>query len=229
MTDKPNGNIVRKPRLEPKPKGKGKRGRQPKRDIQDHHGLKAEVDAEAAAIMKKNPQIKRPPVEEAIANCLLHNSEIQPRSWWWKDDAPLGLKSAKALYYEAATTIRKHGPLEPHPLSLSALGKGIEQPAQSVPTWEEMIDEILVHKQWIIERKQAIPKSRFVAASRDFRREALQAIAALRHVANDVRIRLATGGPKHPPEKVERVRDVLASLEAQIANFEARVGKFGAA
>ena len=55
-------------------------------------GLVAEVKAEVAELMKKNPKLKKPPVRQAIENCLKHDTETQPHSWWWKDDVPLGLE-----------------------------------------------------------------------------------------------------------------------------------------
>ncbi len=88
---------------------------------------------------------------------------------------------------------------------------------------------MLSDKQWLNEQKQTMPPSMFQAYDRDLHREHLGLIAFLKRTANDISIKLATDAPLHSAEKVQRVRDVLVSLEAQIANFEARVAKFGAA
>ena len=77
------------------PKGpQAKRGRKPKRTIRTLHCLVAEVEAEVAELMKKNRKRKRLPVRQAIKNCLKHDTETLPHSWWWKDkdDVPLGLE-----------------------------------------------------------------------------------------------------------------------------------------
>ena len=100
-----------KRRSEPGPQGKG--GRKPKRTILTFHRLVAEVEAEVDELMKKTPKLKKPPIRQAIANCLRHGAEIQPHSWWWKNDVPLGLESAKALFYEAKAAVKNQGPVEP--------------------------------------------------------------------------------------------------------------------
>ena len=207
----------------------GKRGRKPKRDIRTKDRLVAEVKAEIAAIGPER-KLKKPPVERAIARCLKRDATTQPRSWWWKDDAPLGPNSATALYYKAAADLEKHGPLEPF-LPLSELGKrcGIEQPVQPTPKLDGVIEELLGDKQWLIEQKQTMQPSMFKDYNRDLDRERLGLIAFLKRTANDIGIKLATDVSVHSVEKVQRVRDVLVSLEAQIADFEARVAKFGAA
>ena len=97
------------------------------------------------------------------------------------------------------------------------------------PTLDQMIEKMLGDKQWLNEQKQTMPPSMFKACDRDLRRDELELIAFLKRTANDIRIKLATDAPLHSAEKVQRVRDVLVSLEAQIADFEARVAKFGAA
>lgn len=207
------------------PEPQGKRGRKPKRDIRDKDGLVAEVKAAMAAIDPEH-KLKKPPVERAIKNCLRHNSTTQPRSWWWKDIAPLGLHSAIALYYKAAADLERHGPLEP--LLLSELGKrcGIEQPARPTPTLDGLIEKMLGDKQWLNEQKQTMPPLMFKAYNRDLQRERLGLIAFLKRTSNEIRIKLATDKPLHSVEKVQRVRDVLVSLETQIADFEVRVAKF---
>ena len=91
-----------------------------------------------------------------------------------------------------------------------------------------MIEAIASHKRWLSEQKSILPSTEFVALTRDCRRVELKAVAALKNSARVIGTALAKDAPKHPPEKVKRVRDVLKSLEAQIADFEARVGKFGA-
>ena len=68
----------------------------------------------------------------------------------------------------------------------------------------------------------------FKAYNRDLDRERLGLIAVLKRTAKDIRTKLATDAHLHSAEKVQRVRDVV-SVEAQIADFEARVAKFGAA
>jgi hypothetical protein len=198
------------------PGPQGKRGRKPKRCIRTKEGLVAEVKAEIAAIDPEH-KLKKPPVEQAIANCLRRDATTQPRSWWWKDDAPLGLNSATALYYKAAADLEKHGPLEPF-LPLSELGKrcGIEQPT---PTLDGVIEQMLGDKQWLNEQKQTMSPAMFQAYNRDLHRERLGLIAFLKRTANDIRIKLAADAPLHSAEKVQRVRDVLVSLEAQIADF----------
>lgn len=214
-----------------KQNGQKKRGRKPKRDIRDKDGLVAEVKAEIAAIDPEH-KLKNPPVEKAIANCLRHDTTTQPRSWWWMEDLPLGLNSAIALYYKAAADLEKHGPLERF-LPLSELAKlcGIEPPATPAPTptLRGVIEKMLSDRQWLNEQKQTMPQTMFQAYDRDLHREHLRLIAFLKRTANDISIKLAVDAPLHSAEKVQRVRDFLVFLEAQIANFEARVAKFGAA
>jgi hypothetical protein len=219
--DRPSGNVL----------SQRKRGRKPKRTIRTFHRLVAEVEAEVAELMKKIPKLKKRPVKQAIANCLRHDAETHPHSWWWKDDVPLGLNSAKALFFEAKAAIKKQGPVEPSSYeSLSELGERLKQSEQTKPsrTLEQVLEEMVTYKRRLCEQKQTILPSTFVACTRDCRREELKIIAGLKHIANEIDTRLAKGTPKHPPEKVRHVRDVLKSLESQIADFEASVGKFGA-
>ena len=112
------------------PKPKGNRGRKPKRIIRTFYGLRAEVEAAVAEIMKKNPKLKKKPIEKAIEICLKYDNETQPRSWWFKDDAPLGLGSARQLYYDALEAIKHHemklGPASPESMSLSELGDRVD-------------------------------------------------------------------------------------------------------
>jgi len=187
----------------------------------------AEVKAEIAAIDPEH-KLRKPPVEQAIANCLQHDATTQPRSWWWMEDSPLGLNSAIALYYKAAADLEKHGPLEPF-LTLSELGKrcGIEPPA--TPTLGRMIGKMLDYRQWLSARRKTMLPSVFKACYRDHRRDELKFIANLKRTANDIRVKLAADAPLHSPEEVQRARDILASLVAQIVDFEARVAKFEAA
>ena len=222
--DRPSGNVS----------SQRKRGRKPKRDIRTFHCLVAEVEAEVAKLMKENPKRKRKLVERAVANCLRHRNETEPCSWWWKDKMPLNLKSARQLYYDAKEALKtyelKHGiPYEPPP-PLSKLGEqfGIKQPAQIEPAQEveQMIERVLSHKRWLYEQEETMQATEFVTMARDFRRVELQVIAGLKRVANDMRTKWAKYAPKHPPEKVKQY--VLASFEAQIADFEVSVGKFGA-
>lgn len=215
------------------PKGPhAKRGRKPKRTIRTFHQLVAEVEAEVAELMKKNPKRKKLLVRQAIKNCLKHDTETQPHSWWWKDDVPLGLDSAKALFFEAKAAIKKQGPVEPSSYeSLSELGERLKLSAQTEPsrTLEQMLEERVIHKRWLYEQKQTILPSTFLACTRECKREELKIIAGLKHVANEIHTALAKDAPKHPPEKVRHVRDVFKSLQSQIADFEASVGKFGVA
>ena len=92
-----------------------------------------------------------------------------------------------------------------------------------------MIEKLLGDKQWLIEQKQTMQPSMFKAYNRDLDRERLGLIAVLKRTAKDIRTKLATDAHLHSAEKFQRVRDVLVSVEAQIADFEARVAKFGAA
>jgi hypothetical protein len=219
-----------KRRSEPGPQGK--RGRKPKRTILTLRRLVAEVEMEVAELMKKNPKLKKSPVRQAIANCLRRDAETRPHSWWWKNDVPLGLESAKALFYEAKAAIKKQGPGEPSPYkSLSELGKTFKQSAQTKPsrTVEEVLERMVTYKRWLYEQKQTMLPSTFVACARDCRSDELKIIARLKHIANEIRTTLAKDAPKHPPEKVRHVRDVLKSLQTHIADFEASVGKFGPA
>ena len=219
-----------KRRSEPGPQGK--RGRKPKRTILTLRRLVAEVEAEVDELMKKTPKLKKPPIRQAIANCLRHGAEIQPHSWWWKNDVPLGLESAKALFYEAKAAVKNQGPVEPSKYkSLSELGKTFKQSAQTKPsrTVEEVLERMVTYKRWLYEQKQTMLPSTFVACARDCRRDELKIIARLKHIANEIRTTLAKDAPKHPPEKVRHVRDVLKSLQTHIADFEASVGKFGPA
>jgi hypothetical protein len=220
--DRTSGNVL----------SRRKRGRKPKRTIQTFYRLVAEVEAEVAKLMKKNPKLKKPPVRQAIANCLRHDAATLPHSWWWKDDVPLGLDSAKALFYEAKAAIKKHGPVEPSSYeSLSELGERAKRSVQTKPsrTVEQVLEKIVTYKRWVYEQKQAILPSTFAAYTRDCRREELKIIAGLKHIANKIHTLLAKDAPKHTPEKVGHVRDVLKALDSQIADFEASVGKFGAA
>jgi len=219
-----------KRRSEPGPQGK--RGRKPKRTILTLRRLVAEVEMEVAELMKKNPKLKKSPVRQAIANCLRRDAETRPHSWWWKNDVPLGLESAKALFYEAKAAIKKQGPGEPSPYkSLSELGKTFKPSAQTKPsrTVEEVLERMVTYKRWLYEQKQTMLPSTFVACARDCRSDELKIIARLKHIANEIRTTLAKDAPKHPPEKVRHVRDVLKSLQTHIADFEASVGKFGPA
>ena len=145
---------------------------------------------------------------------------------------PLGLDSAKALFFEAKAAIKKQGPVEPSSYeSLSELGERLKLSAQTEPsrTLEQMLEERVIHKRWLYEQKQTILPSTFLACTRECKREELKIIAGLKHVANEIHTALAKDAPKHPPEKVRHVRDVFKSLQSQIADFEASVGKFGAA
>ena len=92
-----------------------------------------------------------------------------------------------------------------------------------------MLEERVIHKRWLYEQKQTILPSTFLACTRECKREELKIIAGLKHVANEIHTALAKDAPKHPPEKVRHVRDVFKSLQSQIADFEASVGKFGVA
>src|SRR4051794_12375494 len=204
-----------------------KRGRKPKRDIRAKAGLVAEVKAEFAAIDPEH-KLSKPPVEQAVENCLRHDATTQPRSWWWMEHSPLGLHSAIALYYKAAADLEKHGPLEPF-LPLSELAKrcGIESLATPpTPTLDGVIEEMLGDR-WLSEQKQ-LPRAMSQAYWRDLHREHLGFIGFLKRTANDNRIKLATDARLHSAAKVQSVRDVLGSLEAQIADFEARVAKLEA-
>jgi len=206
-----------------------KRGRKPKRTT--FHRLVAEVEAEVAQLMKKTPKLKRPPIRQAIANCLRHDAEIQPHSWWWKHDVPLGLDSAKALFFEAKAAIKKQRSVEPSSYgSLFELGEQLKQSTQREPprTMERMLEEMVTRKRWWYKQKQALLPPTFVAYTRDCRRAELKIIAGLKRIANEIRTSLAKDAPKHPPEKVRNVRDVLKSLEFQIVDFEASVGEIGA-
>jgi len=204
-----------------------KRGRKPKRDIRAKAGLVAEVKAEIAAIDPER-KLSKPPVEQAVKNCLRHDATTQPRSWWWMEDSPLGPNSAIALYYKAAADLEKHGPLEPF-LPLSDLGKrcGLEPPP--APTLSQVIGEMLDYKQWLNPRRKTMLPSVFKACRRDHHRGELKFIADLKGAANDIRVKLATEAPLHSPAEIQRARDILSSLVAEIADFEARVAKFEAA
>jgi hypothetical protein len=201
----------------------GKRGRKAKRTSSDLRGLVKEVDTEVTALLMRHPELKKRPVEQAVANCLRHDATTQPRSWWWTDSKPLDLDSAVMLYYRARKCAV--GSCEMLP-PLSELGATYR--AEPPQITKQMIEMVLSQRRWLREQKPHMPPAKFIACKRDLQREERQSVAFLKGVAEKMRTRLVADGSKHPPEKVARARDALASLEAQIKDFESkvRVSKF---
>jgi hypothetical protein len=215
-----------------RPKQKKKRGRPPKRSIRTFYRLVSEVEAVIDEIRKKKPHLKRKPLKEAIARCLRHDNETQPRSWWWgQDGVPLKYRSAAQLYDDALEVIEaseamvaKEGPDDWHLPSLASLGADLPKPAQ--PSYRQIFEEMLRDKRELY--RAGAPSAMLLAQKRDFQGRELRTIAVFKGIATKMHMALAVEAPRRPPGQVERLRAFVKKFDRQLADFEISLGKIGA-
>ena len=209
-------------------KPKTKRGRPPERTPMTFFRLVAEVDAFVAEEKEKNPKRIRGHLKRAIERCLKHDSETQPHSWWWGvDGAPLEYEEAAQLYHHAVRVLKeeaKQDPLDRWPL-LSSLGP--PPPLKPSRPYEQILEDLLRDKRALYEPDDTIPPARLLAQKRDFQRQELGIIAALKRVSDEMRMTWAKDAPKHSKEKVQEVGAVVKKFDGQIADFEVKLRKIG--
>ena len=201
-----------------KPKPKTKRGRPPEIDIDVAFALEAEV---------KEEKQKTGLLKDAIANLV---GDDDPHSWWWDKNAPIKPAAADRRYHRAVKRLedykKKHGQAY-EPMSLAKLGEraGIKPPERPAQTIKQLTEDMLYSKQRLYERDDKLPPSRLVARKRDFRRLERGLVKTLKEYAASIGKKIATHGPKHPPEKVKRAKERLKELDGHIADFEAKLTK----